>query len=132
MSCHANSAHLSCIEVIMATTLEAPTRNRIRPHNGSFKNEPLTDFGREDNARKIRAAIEKVRNQLGREYDLIIGGNRLQTEEKIRSLNPAKPSQIVGVHQKAGQQHVEPAMKAALSAYESWSRTSVEQRANLL
>ncbi|MCU1297909.1 MAG: delta-pyrroline-5-carboxylate dehydrogenase [Acidobacteriaceae bacterium] len=116
----------------MATTLEAPTRNRIRPHDGPFKNEPLTNFSREDNARKIRAAIEKVRSQLGREYDLIIGGNRIKTQEKIKSLNPAKPSQVVGVHQKAGKEHVEPVMKAALSAFESWSRTSVEQRANLL
>jgi 1-pyrroline-5-carboxylate dehydrogenase len=116
----------------MATTLEAPVRNRIRPHEGPFTNEPLTDFSREDNARKIRAAIEKVRAQLGREYELIIGGNRVKTQERIKSLNPAKPSQIVGIHQKAGKEHVEPAMKAALSAFESWSRTTVEQRANLL
>ena len=116
----------------MATTLEAPTRNRIRPNDGPFKNEPLTDFSREDNVRRIRAAIEKVRSQLGREYDLIIGGNHVRTEDKIESVNPAKPSQLVGRHQKAGKQHVEPAMKAALSAYASWSRTSVEQRANLL
>src|SRR5581483_6490945 len=101
----------------MATTLEAPVRNRIRPHEGPFKNEPLTDFSREDNTRKIRAAIEKVRTQLGREYDLIIGGNRVKTQDKIKSLNPARPSQIVGVHQKAGKEHVEPAMKAALSAF---------------
>jgi 1-pyrroline-5-carboxylate dehydrogenase len=116
----------------MATTLEAPSRNRIRPHDGPFKNEPLTDFSREDNARKIRAAIEKVRSQLGREYDLIIAGNRIKTQDKIKSLNPSKPSQVVGIHQKAGKEHVEPVMKAALSSFESWRRTSIDQRANLL
>jgi len=95
-------------------TMEAPVLNRTRPHVGPFINEPLTDFTREDNARLMRAAVSKVRNQLGREYDLIIGGKRLKTQDKIKSLNPAKPSQLVGLHQKAGKEHVEPAMSAAL------------------
>jgi 1-pyrroline-5-carboxylate dehydrogenase len=47
-------------------------------------------------------------------------------------LNPSQPSQIVGVHQKAGREHVEPAMKAALAAFQPWSRTSVEQRTSLV
>jgi 1-pyrroline-5-carboxylate dehydrogenase len=38
----------------------------------------------------------------------------------------------VGVHQKAGKEHVEPAMKAALAAFESWSRTPLEVRVALL
>ena len=113
-------------------TLEAPAAPQIRLHEGPFANEPLTDFSKEENARKMRAAIEKVRGQLGREYDLIIGGQRLKTADKIKSLNPAKPSQVVGVHQKAGKEHVEPAMQAALAAFRSWSQTSVEERASLL
>ena len=113
-------------------TVEAPTRPRIRLHEGPFVNEPLTDFSKEENARKMRAAIEKVRGQLGREYDLIIGGKRGKTKDKIKSINPAKPSQLVGLHQKAGKEHVEPAMQAALEAFESWSRASAEERASLL
>jgi 1-pyrroline-5-carboxylate dehydrogenase len=113
-------------------TVEAPPRLQVRLHEGPFVNEPVVDFSREENARKMRGAIEKVRGQLGREYDLIIGGSRVKTAEKIKSINPARPSQIVGVHQKAGREHVEPAMNAALKAFESWSRTSVEERASLL
>ncbi len=113
-------------------TLEAPTRPQISIHASPFVNEPFVDFSKEDNARKMRAAIEKVRGQLGREYELIIGGKRVKTDAKIKSLNPANPSQIVGIHQKAGKEHVEPAMKAALAAFESWSRTSMEERASLL
>src|SRR5256885_16686400 len=113
-------------------TVEAPTPPQIRLHEGPFANEPLTDFSREENARRMRAAIDKVRGQLGREYDLIIGGTRLKTAEKIKSINPSKPSQVVGIHQKAGKEHVEPVMDAALKAFESWSQTSVEERASLL
>src|SRR5689334_3590908 len=113
-------------------TIEAPPRLQVRLHQGPFVNEAPVDFRQEENARKMRSAIEKVRGQLGREYDLIIGGKHVKTGEKIKSLNPAKPSQIVGVHQKAGREHVEPAMNAALKAFESWSRTSVEERASLV
>src|SRR5438132_5185041 len=113
-------------------TVQAPTRPQIQLHEGLFVNEPLVDFSKEENARKMRAAVEKVRAQLGREYDLVIGGKRVKTTDKIKSINPAKPSQVVGLHQKAGKDHVEPAMKAALQAFESWSRTSAEERASLL
>ena len=41
---------------------------------GEFRNEPLTDFSQPDNRRAMAAAIEKVRSQLGREYDILIGG----------------------------------------------------------
>jgi 1-pyrroline-5-carboxylate dehydrogenase len=116
----------------MMATVEAPTRPQTRLHQGSFVNEPLTDFTKPEIARQMRAAIEKVRGQLGREYDLIIGGKRVQTKDKIKSINPAKPSQVVGLHQKAGKEHVEPAMQAALKAFASWSRTSFEERASLL
>jgi 1-pyrroline-5-carboxylate dehydrogenase len=113
-------------------TVEAPIRPQIRLHDGPFVNEPLVDFTRDENARRMRAAIEKVRAQLGREYDLIIGGQRVRTSDKIKSINPSKPSQIVGLHQKAGKEHVEPAMQAALKAFAIWSQTSFEERASLL
>src|SRR5271169_3322669 len=113
-------------------TMEASPRLQIRLHEGPLKNETFVDFSKEENVRKMRSAIEKVRGQLGREYDLIIGGKRLKTSDKIRSINPAKPSQVVGVHQKAGKEHVEPAVQAASQAFGHWSRTSVEERAGLL
>jgi 1-pyrroline-5-carboxylate dehydrogenase len=113
-------------------TMEAPPRMQVRLHEGPFKNEAFVDFTKEDNVRKMGSAIEKVRGQLGREYDLVIGGKRIKTSDKIRSINPAKPSEVVGVHQKAGKDHVEPAVQAALGAFTHWSRTTVEERASLL
>src|SRR5438445_1327835 len=113
-------------------TLEAPVQPRTNLHSGPFVTEPFYDFRNEENARRMRAAIAKVRGQLGHEYDLIIGGKRVKTTDKIKSLNPSQPSQIVGIHQKAGKEHVEPAMQAALKAFQPWSRTTVEERASLV
>ncbi|HZR64292.1 MAG TPA: L-glutamate gamma-semialdehyde dehydrogenase [Terriglobales bacterium] len=113
-------------------TLEAPVRPHTHARQRLFRNEPAVDFSKWDAAREMRAALDRVRGQLGREYDLIIGGHRVRTAEKIRSLNPARPSEAVGIHQKAGKEHVEPALQAALRAFESWSRTPIEQRIALL
>jgi 1-pyrroline-5-carboxylate dehydrogenase len=98
----------------------------------TFKNEPSIDFKNPENARRMRTAIEKVRDELGREYDLVIGGRHLKTAEKTQSLNPAKPSEIVGIHQAAGASEVEPAMQAALKAFETWKFSSLEERTTLL
>jgi 1-pyrroline-5-carboxylate dehydrogenase len=103
-----------------------------RSPQGAFSSEPFTDFSDPENARSMRHALDQVGSHLGAEYSLIIGGKRLQTAEKIRSINPARPAQIVGVHQKAGADQVEPAMSAALGAYEAWSRTSTDERVSLL
>ncbi len=97
-----------------------------------FKNEPLTDFSNEANARAMRAAIAKVRGELGRDYDLVIGGKHVKTTAKIKSLNPAKPSEIVAQFSKADESHVEPAMEAAQHAFKTWSKTSFAERAELL
>ena len=97
-----------------------------------FKNEPFIDFSHPDNVRAMRAALAKVKNELGREYDLIIGGKLVKTQSKIKSLNPAHPSEVVGVFQKADESHVEPAMQAALAAFETWKNVPVEERASLL
>jgi len=112
--------------------LNLSTQIQPRSPQGEFVNEPFIDFKAPENARRMQEALDSVAGQLGREYDLIVGGKRLRTQDKIRSLNPARPAQVVGIHQKAGAEHVETAMAAALAAFESWSRTPVETRVSLL
>lgn len=113
-------------------TASLSTQILPRTPQGAFVNEPFVDFKLPENARAMQAALNHVAAQLGREYDLIIGGRRLRTEGKIRSLNPTRPAQVVGVHQKAGAEHAEEAMAAALQAFEFWSRTTVETRVSLV
>ena len=113
-------------------TAETISSVPIRAPKGEFRNEPFTDFRNEDNARAMREALDKVRSELGREYNLIIGGRMVKTSDKIKSLNPAKPSEIVGIHQKAGAEHVEQAIQAASKAFESWKNVAAEERASLL
>ena len=99
---------------------------------GPFVNEPITDYRKPENLSAMRDAIQAVRKQLGREYDLAIGGKPVRTSGKIISINPANPAEVIGVHQKAGLEHVEPAMAAALAAFEKWQYASVEERTGVL
>ncbi|PYV28796.1 MAG: L-glutamate gamma-semialdehyde dehydrogenase, partial [Acidobacteria bacterium] len=51
-----------------------------------FRNEPLSDFrGNPEHARRMKAALEEVKQELGRQYDVVIGGERIKTEEKLCS-----------------------------------------------
>jgi 1-pyrroline-5-carboxylate dehydrogenase len=100
--------------------------------SGDFRNEPFVDFKSSANEHAMKDALERVGAMLGHEYDLVIGGERLRTRNKIRSLNPAKPAQVVGIHQEAGAEHAEQAISAALTAFEIWQFVSPELRASLL
>lgn len=99
---------------------------------GEFVNEPFTNFKDEAVATRMQAALESVRSQLGQSYPLVIGGKRIKTAAKIRSINPARPAELIGEHQKAGEEEAELAMRSALWAFESWRKVSVEERASLL
>jgi 1-pyrroline-5-carboxylate dehydrogenase len=56
-----------------------------------FKNEPLSDFkGNTQQRQAMQVAVEEVRQELGREYDLVIGGERVKTQDKLYSYNPSQ------------------------------------------
>nr|MBO2469195.1 L-glutamate gamma-semialdehyde dehydrogenase [Bacillota bacterium] len=97
-----------------------------------FKNEPLTDFSKEENRRAFEEALRKVEAELGREYDLIIGGERIKTDRKVQSINPSNIDQVVGVVSQADTALAEKAVQAALKAFETWKRVPAEARARYL
>ena len=70
---------------------------------GEFVNEPIQFFTDADSKAGMQAALDKVGLQLGAEYPLIIGGRKITIKDKFESTNPAKPSQVIGVFQKAGE-----------------------------
>src|ERR1700733_8364249 len=121
----------SKIVFVMPTAQISTVILPVAPH-GAFHNEPFIDFSDSANVHAMQTALTRVGDMLGHEYELIIGGERSRTAEKIESLNPARPAQVVGVHQKAGQEHAERAMRAALDAFASWQYVAVEERAALL
>ncbi len=117
---------------IMAIATELTTNPVALDQHAPFVNEAFLDFTDPPVRRSMEQALERVKTRLGREYDLVIGGRRLRTDAKITSINPARPAEIVGVHQTASDEHVETAMQAAQSAFATWSRVPAPERAALL
>jgi len=97
-----------------------------------FKNEPFTNFRLPENKQAFEEALAKVESELGREYDLIIGGERIKTEKKIRSINPSNKQQVVGIVSQADQALAEKAIQTAAQTFESWKAVPGDARARYL
>jgi 1-pyrroline-5-carboxylate dehydrogenase len=104
----------------------------IQVKRGEFRNEPLTDFSKPENRKAMEAALEKVKAELGREYPLLIGGAEHRTEDKLHSINPSRPAEAVGIFSKASKELAQRAVEAADKAFQTWKRTSAEERAEIL
>jgi len=84
-----------------------------------FRNEPFTDFSKEENAQAMRAALDKVKSELGREYPLVIGGERINTGDTLDSINPANRTQVVGTFHKATKELANKAVETAAEAFKT-------------
>ena len=99
---------------------------------GEFRNEPFSDFSKPENQRAMQEAIEKVRTQLGREYDILIGGEKIRTAEKFYSYNPSRKGEVIGVFQKGTTELAARAVEAAYERFQDWQRVPAAERASLL
>ncbi|MCI0449132.1 MAG: L-glutamate gamma-semialdehyde dehydrogenase [Chlorobi bacterium] len=97
-----------------------------------FKNEPLTDFTKKKNFAKFKEALEKVHAELDKEYPLIIGGEKIFTEDKIASVNPSNISEIVGRVSKANPELANRAVETAYTKFSEWKQTPAKKRSKYL
>lgn len=97
-----------------------------------FRNEPFTDFSVQANEQAMKHGLDLVKSKLGKTYPLIIGSEKIQTNDFLVSTNPADPKQEVGKFSKANTELAEKALQEALRAFEPWSRTCPKERARYL
>lgn len=97
-----------------------------------FKNEIIKTFSDPADAAAMRAAIADVQGRMGERYPLVIDGQRIETANTIRSLNPADPAQAIGVVSSASKEQAKQAISAAARAFESWKRATATQRSQCL
>ena len=97
-----------------------------------YKHEPFTDFSTEANRTEYKVGLKTVSRYLGKDYNLIIDGEHVSTEDKIVSINPANKEEVIGRVSKASREHAEQAMQAAVAAFKTWRKTKPEVRADVL
>lgn len=105
-----------------------PTADPAAP----FRNQPAADFTQSAQREAFAAALQEVRSQLGRDYPLWINGEEVMTADRVASLNPAAPGEVVGRVSQTGTDEVEQAALAAAAAFPRWRDLAPEQRARHL
>jgi 1-pyrroline-5-carboxylate dehydrogenase len=97
-----------------------------------FENERVKDFRDPADAAAMRAALSTVGRELGKHYPLVIGGRKIETAKKIRSVNPANPDEVVGLTSSASKEQAAEAIDAAAEAFQSWRHRTLPERAAYL
>lgn len=93
-----------------------------------FRNEAYRDFHAPENRAAMEEAIGRVRAGFGREYDLLLDGQWRKGDGAFASLNPSKPSEVVGLQQKGTADLAGQAVEAAYRGFGEWGRTRPEDR----
>lgn len=96
-----------------------------------FTNESYRDFTQPGPRAAQQAALDHIRaNQLGREYLLRIGGvEEAGGDQKLISYNPSRPTEVIGIHQKASPEQASRAVAEAFRYFPTWAAVTPEQRA---
>jgi 1-pyrroline-5-carboxylate dehydrogenase len=97
-----------------------------------FKNEPLVDFSKPANVKKQEEALKKVRKQLGKTYEIVIGGKKIKTDKTFNSINPSKTEEVVASFYKGNADLVNKAVETASKKFEDWKNVPAEDRAKVL
>ncbi|HTM58259.1 MAG TPA: L-glutamate gamma-semialdehyde dehydrogenase [Candidatus Udaeobacter sp.] len=112
-----------------ATRGLAPVDARLLPE---YAPTTYVDFTQPENRAAFEKALDDVRAQLGREHPIVIGGERATGPVYFSSLNPARPSQVIGRFVSGTREQATQAIEAADRAFVTWSRVPAAERAAYL
>ncbi|TAL38423.1 MAG: L-glutamate gamma-semialdehyde dehydrogenase [Spirochaetes bacterium] len=113
---------------------EYPEADRTKQSGGEnpFTNEPGADFTRAAQREAFPMALAAIRAKVPVIRPLYIGGKRVVTRDRIRSVNPANPAEVIGFVCQAGTQEAAAAIAAAKKAFMRWRDTPPRARAEFL
>lgn len=77
-------------------------------------------------------AVTKLKQNLGREYGMIIDGKDVFADEKFEDRSPVNTDWTLAVMQKGNASHAKMAIDAARKAFPAWSRTPWQKRVQLV
>ncbi len=97
-----------------------------------FRNCDVYTFEDDELRKAMEEAIANVEAEAGKEYDLVINGERVKGDGVLKTINPSEPVQVLGVFQKGTPDLAEKAIEAADAAFEQWSRVPPADRADYL
>jgi RHH-type proline utilization regulon transcriptional repressor/proline dehydrogenase/delta 1-pyrroline-5-carboxylate dehydrogenase len=97
-----------------------------------FRNAADTDYAVAAERDRHLSAIQTVRQQLGKSYLPLVNGERVNTLDQVKSLNPSNPEEVVGTVGLLSLEQADQAIAAAKAAFPAWSKTPATERAAIL
>jgi RHH-type proline utilization regulon transcriptional repressor/proline dehydrogenase/delta 1-pyrroline-5-carboxylate dehydrogenase len=116
----------------MGTPAPAPSGSALPAPSSAFRNEPLTDFAREESRASMRAALDQVRKEFGRTYPIVIDNKALPVGRTLDRENPSRKSELISKVAMATKEQASAAVASCSRAFDSWRDTPLEERAGLL
>ncbi|MBI5046028.1 MAG: bifunctional proline dehydrogenase/L-glutamate gamma-semialdehyde dehydrogenase [Candidatus Niyogibacteria bacterium] len=113
---------------------DVPKINKRALVPDGYKPEPLTDFSKKENRDAMQKVLTKIRGEFNQKYPLIIGEERVFTEDLICSKNPAcfGEDKAIGYVSRASREHAKRALIAAERSFADWNAVSVKERLLIL
>ncbi|MBD2653270.1 L-glutamate gamma-semialdehyde dehydrogenase [Synechocystis sp. FACHB-383] len=97
-----------------------------------YPNAPDADYADADLRQKAFQALTRVKQQLGKTYLPYINGEYVETETYIDSVNPCRPSQVIGKVGLISVDQADHALEMAKAAFPAWKKTPVRERCGIL
>lgn len=97
-----------------------------------FRNTPLLRFTDATDHQRFQVALDRAQQAIGKHYPAIINGEPHDGGDKIISINPARPDQVIGTVTAADIALAEQALTAARRASGNWKHTAAAERAEWL
>ena len=97
-----------------------------------YPNAPDTDYADADLRQKAFQALTRVKQNLGQTYLPYINGEYVETETAIDSVNPCRPSQVIGKVGLINVEQADHALEMAKAAFPAWKKTPVRERCGIL
>ncbi len=97
-----------------------------------FKNESYHNFSDTKIYKVQNDALKQVRRKLGKKYDIIVGGKKYQTEQKLTSFNPSDKDEVVAQFYKGTKELANLAIETAAKKFEQWKNVPALERVKIL
>mgnify|MGYP001809537798 FL=1 len=97
-----------------------------------YPNAADTDYADADLRQQAFQALTRVKQQLGKTYLPYINGEYVETATQIDSVNPCRPSQVIGKVGLISVEQADHALEIAKAAFPAWKKTPVRERCGIL
>lgn len=104
----------------------------VAGNQAGFRNAPPAPFFEAEPRRRMREALKRAQAEFGREYPLLIDGDRVAKREREEVRYPADPGLVVGRVAQGTPADASAAVDAACRAYPAWRDRPAGERADIL